>query len=308
MSGQDVAPGGLVLVIGESLVDIVLAADGTTRSAPGGSPANVAVGLSRLGVATELLTSLGDDAHGDLLRTHLASSGVTVRSTAPAAATSTAEARLDADGAADYHFSISWDPGTISTGAARLIHTGSLALCLRPGADEVLAALAGADPRTLVSIDPNLRPSLSPDREQARELVESAVRHAHVVKLSDEDMEWIYPGRRLEDVLARLHELGAVLAVVTRGARGCVASAPGWRRELAAQPASVVDTIGAGDSFMSGLLAAILHAGGDHGLLRGEVPQEQAEHWIGTALRSAAITVGRAGAQPPSAEELPLGA
>lgn len=297
----------VALVVGEALMDVVRSPDGKVRHRPGGSPANVAVGLARLGVSTELLCSLGPEAHGAALRAHLVAAGVVLRSPmGPApSATSTAEARLDADGAASYHFDISWDPGPFEAGPVRLLHTGSLAAVVEPGADDVVAALAAADPGTLISLDPNVRPSLGLGPEQVRVRCELAARHAHVVKMSDEDLSWMYPGASLDLVAERLHGLGVRLLVVTRGVQGCVLAAPGWRSELPAPSVPVVDTIGAGDSFMSGLLFAILASGGDAGLRTGTMHRHQAEAWARIALRSAAITVGRAGAQPPLAEELP---
>lgn len=306
MTGWDSETAAEALVIGEALIDIVRTADGETRASPGGSPANVAVGLSLLGITTELHTCLGADAHGDVLRSHLTAAGVRLRTAASAAATSTAEARLAADGSADYRFEIGWDPGVISAGPVRLLHAGSLALFLAPGADEVLAALTHVDREMLVSVDPNVRPDLCPGREQTRARFEAAVGHAHLVKLSDEDLEWMYPGASIEGVLAHLLDLGAVLAVVTRGAHGCSVAAPGWTSEYRAPLTTVVDTIGAGDSFMSGLLGAILRTDGDAELREGRARRDRIESWIRTALHSAAITVGRAGAQPPSADELPF--
>lgn len=124
------------------------------------------------------------------------------------------------------------------------------------------------------------------------------------MKLSDEDLAWMYPGMSLEAVAARLHRLGVRLVVVTRGANGCTLATPDWHSELAAPRVSVVDTIGAGDSFMSGLLCALLASGGEVELRARTVSRQQAEAWARTALRCAAITVGRAGAQPPFAQEL----
>lgn len=297
------------LVIGEALTDIVREADGAVRSRPGGSPANVAVGLARLGVPTELLSCLGSDANGDSLRVHLEQSGVMLRAggAEPPARTSTAEAQIGPDGAATYRFDIDWNPGEIQLEPVRLVHTGSLATAIEPGAGAVASALAAAHPGTLISFDPNVRPSLGLPRDEARRRVERIAGLAHLVKMSDEDLEWLYPDESFGDVAARMHESGVALFIVTRGAQGCTLSTPRWTSEIPAMPVTVADTIGAGDAFMSGLLYAILTADGDQALRSGDIPREAAEAWAATALRSAAITVGRRGAQPPFAADLGVG-
>lgn len=287
-------------------MDIVRLPDGGTRRRPGGSPANVAVGLSRLGVPTDLLCCLGHDAHGDELRTHLDEAGVRLSPTAAEAIgrTSTAEAAIGLDGAASYEFDIHWDPGPFTTGPVRLLHTGSLATVIEPGASEVIAALASAAPGTLISFDPNVRPSLGLPPELVRERIELIARKSHLVKLSDEDVAWLYPDSSIAQVCTHLHTLGVQLVVITRGALGCTMSTPHWSTDLPALPTSVVDTIGAGDAFMSGLLFAILNSNADTSLRSTDLRQDVCESWAHTALRCAAITVGRAGAQPPFTEEL----
>ncbi|WP_087484817.1 carbohydrate kinase family protein [Brachybacterium massiliense] len=294
------------LVIGEALTDIVHEADGTVLSRPGGSPANVAVGLARLGVPTALLTRLGADVNGGALREHLEQSGVRLREagTEPPERAPTAEARIGPDGAATYRFDIDWNPGQIRLDPVRVVHTGSLATAIEPGAAAVEAALAAANPGTLISFDPNVRPSLGLPVEDIRGRVERIAGLAHVMKMSDEDLEWLYPAESVGDVAARMHEAGEALFLVTRGARGCALSTPRWTSEIPALPVTVADTIGAGDAFMSGLLFAILTAGGDQALRDGNVRQDAAEAWATTALRSAAITVGRRGAQPPFLADL----
>ena len=296
------------LVIGEALIDLVREVDGTVHSRPGGSPANVAVGLARLGVATELLSCLGADAHGDALREHLQLSGVTLRAgSATTDRTSTAEARIGADGAATYRFDINWNPGEIQLCPVRLIHTGSLATVVEPGAGAVESALAAAHPGTLISFDPNVRPSLGLPRDEVRRRVERIAGLAHLVKMSDEDLEWLYPAEPFSAIAARMHASGVHLFIVTRGAQGCTLSTARWTSEIPALPVTVADTIGAGDAFMSGLLYAILTADGDQAVRSGDLSQEVAEGWARTALHSAAITVSRHGAQPPYPADLGVG-
>ncbi|MGO2048812.1 carbohydrate kinase family protein [Brachybacterium tyrofermentans] len=295
-----------VLVVGEALTDVVIGADGAEEARPGGSPANIAVGLARLGVATDLLCRIGPDAYGDELRSHLEQAGVGLVPAISAGLdrTSTAVARIGPDGAAIYSFDIDWDPGPISVGEVRALHTGSLAMVLEPGASEVSAALSAATPSTLVSLDPNIRPSLCLPRDEALARFEVAIGRAHLVKMSDEDLEWLYPGASPGEVAARMHGAGVRLFVVTLGACGCFLSTAEWSGRMPAEPTSMVDTIGAGDAFMSGLLYAVLSKDGDESVRTGDLRRRTVEGWARIALRSAALTVGRHGAQPPHLAEL----
>lgn len=294
------------LVVGEALTDVVIGADGIERARPGGSPANVAVGLARLGVPTDLLCRIGPDAYGDALRAHLEQAGVGLveGTTAHPDRTSTATAHISADGGASYRFDIEWDPGVIAAGPVKVLHTGSLATVLEPGAAAVLNALTAAGPETIVSLDPNVRPSVGIPQGEVLARTEAAVRCAHLVKMSDEDLEWLYPGATCHEVAEKMHGLGVRLVIVTLGARGCFLSTPQWSSLLPAVATTVVDTIGAGDAFMSGFLYAVIAADGEEAVRTGELPQGLVEGWTRTALRSAAITVGRHGAQPPELADL----
>lgn len=302
-----------VLVIGEALVDIVEAADGHIVEAPGGSPLNVAVTLARLGAATRLLTALGDDARADSIESHLADSEVLlVAGARHLARTSTAVARMRPDGSAAYEFDLEWsiadDGGEADVAGADVVHAGSIALFLGPGSAGVRRHLATASttPGVLVALDPNIRPSLLPSRDAVGHTFEALVPLAHVVKLSDEDASWLYPGRSERDVLDLLLESGPSLAAITRGADGCVlATTPGSYVELPAVPTTVVDTIGAGDAFMGALLHAILELGLARDLATGRAPSCEDLVRIGTsAARVSAVTVSRRGADPPRPAEL----
>lgn len=300
------------LVVGETLVDIV---DGVPH--PGGSPMNIAVGLSRLGLSTRLLTRIGDDAHGRMLEEHLAREGVAVPAASIRAGepTSRAIAVIGADGSATYDFDIDWDlpePVAIAEAAdAEIVHVGSLGAALEPGASAVRAMLASVPSATLRTYDPNIRPTLLGPRDEAVARVEAIMAASHVVKLSDEDAEWLYPGRSIDDVLARVLESGARVAVVTRGGEGCVTAIAGAGEPVArrASAVTVVDTIGAGDAFMSGLVYGIVSARLVPVLTADVVRLDPDDLRLlhqatGTALASAAIAVSRAGAAPPRAQEL----
>lgn len=279
-------------MIGEALVDLVQAGDGPPEAHAGGSPFNVAVGLARLGVPTTLHATIGGDASGRLLREHLAASGVAITpQTLTAAPTSTALARLGADGAASYEFHVAWNPAPVETRGADLVHTGSIAAFLAPGADVVERALARAD--GLVSFDPNIRPALLPARDEVVARTERLVAAADVVKASDEDLAWLFPGEDPLHVLDRWSALGPRLLVVTRGEAGADALADGRLVHVDAPRTEVADTIGAGDAFMAALLARVL----SHGFA-------DPAGALGFAARAAALVVARVGADPARSEEL----
>lgn len=291
-----------VAVIGEALVDVV--EGGETH--PGGSPMNIAVGLARLGHPTALHARIGSDAYGSLIRAHLDEAGVTLGpDTLVTGATSTAIARVDADGKASYEFDIDWDIPAPDVAGARLVHTGSIGALREPGASAVRAALAAADPGTLRTFDPNIRPDVIGGRDDVLRRVADLAALCQVVKLSDEDAAWLAPHATLDEVLAEFAAHGARFVVVTRGSEGCLALVDGVRFALPARPVVVADTIGAGDAFMSGLLHALLRVGTDRLLAAGEpVPEDAVRASLETALVSAALTVARAGANPPTTAEL----
>jgi fructokinase len=289
-----------VLVIGEALVDIV---DGTRR--PGGSPMNVAVGLARLGVATVLHTSLGDDSAGRLVAEHLRDSGVRITPESwTARPTSVAEVRLDAVGNATYRFDITWDiaPVTATLGGFQAVHIGSIGGVLQPGASVADTILDSGLDCTLRSYDVNVRPAIMGGRDGLRRRVEDLIARVDIVKAGDEDVAWLYPSLPAERVLDHWLALGARMAVLTRGPQGARAVNASTAVDVAAPAVGIRDTIGAGDSFMSGLLAAlddlgILNGAGRHCLpaLGGRCLREIVEFAAGCA----AVTVTREGADPP---------
>lgn len=248
------------LVVGEALADVVVGPDGTRRAHPGGSPANTALGLARLGHPVTLATRIGRDAYGELLRTRLTEGRVLLHpGSVVDAPTSTARAELDGTGSAAYRFDIMWDlPPVGPLSVPGHFHTGSIATALEPGARRLLALAAAVRRRGhTVSYDPNLRPALLGPPEAERPRVERLVALADVVKASEEDLGWLYPGRDPDEVAAGWAQ-GGRLVVLTRGAEGAVAHwAPGGRHMVPAPPVRVADTIGAGDAFMAGLLAGL---------------------------------------------------
>ncbi len=299
----------MVLVIGESLVDVVERPDGTRAEHPGGSPANVAVGVGRLGVTPTLATTLATDDHGALVRMHLAESGVRLLpGLRPAERTATAIARLDDRGGAQYEFDISWDPGRIAVDAPPdIVHAGSIACFLQPGADAVEDALRRLAPMSIVTFDPNIRPTLLDGRDAALERVESLLSLADVVKVSDEDLAWLEPHADPADTARSWLDAGPAAVIMTMGARGARTYTPRGSVASRAQTDRVVDTVGAGDAFMSGVLAALKEEGLDGVQASTDIRAADIALWrrVGEfASRCSAFVVGRAGAQPPWEHEL----
>lgn len=300
-----------MLVVGEALVDVVHARDGAVTEHVGGSPANVALGLGRLGRGVDLLTWLGRDDRGSRIATHLAASGAAlVPGSDGAERTSIATAYLADDGAATYVFDLTWRiPETWASppGPPIAVHTGSIGAVLEPGAADVARILAAHRASATITYDPNLRPSLMPPPERTRPVVEQVVAMADVVKVSDEDLAWLAPG----DPMALAREwatAGPALVVVTRGGEGAFAwTARGVHVSVPSRPVRVADTVGAGDSFMAGLIDGLWGAG-----LLGPDARAALRAVDEATLRSvlercaviAAITVGRPGADPPTAAEV----
>jgi fructokinase len=299
------------LVIGESLIDLVSRPDGSTEEHVGGSPANVAIGLARLGHEITFATLLGDDERGARIARHLIGEGISLTHNMGEKQTSVATATLDATGGAAYSFDLVWDlPGLPPVGDMTHVHTGSVAATLEPGASGVLATVQSARPSTTISYDPNARPALMGDPHEVRAKIEQLVGLSDVVKASDADIAWLYPEAPLSEILRLWGQLGPALTVVTRGDKGALVglNLKGELANVEAPAVDVVDTIGAGDSFMAGLLSGLL----DAGLLGGLQARERLRSAVlvdvrpavDRALESAAITVSRAGANPPHLSEL----
>jgi fructokinase len=287
-----------VLVIGEALIDIVQAEHRRDEHV-GGSPANVALGLGRRGVPVGLLTRLADDPRGRTIVAHLEESGVHVLAESMSAPrTSTAEAMIGSDGQARYDFDLEWAAIPTPVGIApRVVHTGSVAAFLEPGADSVRGILHSTAAKE-ITFDPNIRPALLGSPDVAFPAFEETARMSTVVKMSDEDAAWLYPGLSADAVLQTVLELGPRLAAITLGSKGAIIANADHRVWIPAVSVDAVDTIGAGDTFMASLVHAVLDVGSeglDHSTL---------ERIGRDAVRAAAITVSRAGADLPWAREL----
>lgn len=310
------------LVIGEALIDIVERVDAAElrEEHVGGSPANVAIGLARLGHSVCLAAHVGTDARGRRIERCLTAEGVDcTEGSFRADRTSTALASIDAAGAAHYDFDITWrveDTLARHIGASPppLAHVGSIALFLEPGGSDVASIVASLPTATVVTADPNIRPELLGDHAAVLRRFEEVATRADLVKLSNEDAAWLYPSLSAEAAAEHVLGLRAVpsaetrrprFVVMTYGAAGARAiavsntAAEVLRITVPAAPTTVVDTISAGDSFMAALISSLLGLGIDRAF-------EQFERVLRRAIRAAAIAVSAAGANPPYRAELDL--
>jgi fructokinase len=288
------------LVIGESLIDIV--EDGTEHV--GGSPLNVAVGLGRLGRDVDFLTRIADDPHGRRIADYLKAAGVQLVSDGQKPdRTATAQLTVGADGSAEYEFDLDWQlSGTPPVAPPLFVHTGSIAAVQEPGCLAVAALVDAYRLSATITFDPNVRPSLIADRDLARERIEHLVERSDIVKVSEEDLHWLDPRRSPERVAQTWLTLGPSIVAVTMSDRGATAVCAAGEVRVPAQPVQVVDTVGAGDAFMVGLIDALWGRGLLGAQRRGELAGLNVDGLTAAleeASNAAALTVGRAGADLP---------
>jgi fructokinase len=324
-SGSNGSPHGVVAVAGEALVDLVPAPVGDYfEIAPGGSPANVALGLARLGVPARLLARISDDLLGRRIREHLTHNGVQLDHAVEAREqTSLAMVSLDENGSPAYDFRITgtadwqWTPaevaGALEPGAAGpvvALHSGSLALTMAPGDAVLRDLLMRASDTITISYDPNCRPRLMGNPVEVLRGVHEMLGAADVVKVSSEDLAWLLPGMAPEQVVDDWLTRGPTLVAVTLGSDGVVAgTSAGLRARRPGVAVKVIDTVGAGDTFSAALLAG-LHG---HGLLGGDgadklqtLDYSTLDELLHDAVLAAAIACSRRGADPPTRGDLRL--
>ncbi|MFG3246352.1 carbohydrate kinase [Streptomyces sp. NPDC048187] len=312
---------GSVDVLGECVADIFEdhgrsdSGGLALRALAGGGPANTAVALARLGTPTRFLGRFSHDAFGTLFRARLSASGVDLTDRVTASEPSTlAVADLDATGQAAYTFyaegAADWQWTGSELAATRnddavCLHTGSLALIRRPAGNRIEEHLAQVREHATVSIDPNVRPLLVPPSAY-RERLPHWCALADVLRLSEDDCAVLAPDTGLDEACDTWHAAGVRLVVITLGGNGALASLDGTRVTVTVPPVTVVDTVGAGDSFTAGLLhrlAALGHLGGRlDGLTLDDVTDA-----CSFAAQVAALTCSVAGANPPWADETEAG-
>jgi fructokinase len=301
----------LIVVCGEALIDMIHNDDGTQRAAPGGGPFNTARALARLGVPTAFLGHLSNDEFGQELADLLKADGASLRyGTFGSEKTTIAVADVDSEGLAEYEFLVhgtsapNLTPEMIPSDFGpdvSAIHLGTLGLVLDPMA-ETLEGLAGREHgKRMLMLDPNVRVGLSPESEY-RDRLHHVIAESSLVKASDADLAWLYPGREYEEAAERILDQGVGVVVVTLGAEGAFGAHGDVRIRVPAPYVHVVDTIGAGDAFGAALLAW-LH---DHDCIRPELRLSEGElrEALEYACLAAAITCTRAGADPPHKWEM----
>jgi fructokinase len=304
----------MILISGEALIDLI--PDPIKSSAYdavlGGSPYNVAIGLARLGSQSAFVSRISADGNGEALAAALTGNGVNLSFVARDLRPTTLAfvMRGTARTGSRYSFYLDatafdgpWPFPTEWPEGARHLHVGSIAAVDPRHGQSVVAALTAARPRATLSFDPNIRPLVTPNRDSVTILVERQVSLAHLVKASQEDLEWLYPTRSIADSLAAWTKSGPRFCVATLGERGALAFLGKERVEVAAPRVEVVDTVGAGDSFMSALLSAMDR---DHAL-GAEAPtpsRSELEKWLRFAATASAITCTRKGSDPPTRLEV----
>ena len=265
------------ICLGELLIDFVPTVTGTGLTdapafikAPGGAPGNVAVGLARLGVKSAFMGKVGDDAFGHFLADTLAQAGVEVGPLcfSTEARTALAFVSLRADGEREFMFyrhpsaDMLFTPREVDMdviGQAKLLHFGSISLISEPSRSATLYAVDAARAvGGLVSYDPNLRLPLWPDAEAARQGMLLGLQKAHIVKLSDDESEFLTGLSDLKKACQALWHDDLKLMVVTRGRAGCTYFTPGFSGDVASFTVEAVDATGAGDGFVAGLLQGVL--------------------------------------------------
>ena len=294
-----------IWVCGEVLIDIL-----PSGPVVGGGPANTAKALARLGHDVYFIDGISTDAFGQSARAELLNDGVNLDlSLASDKPTCTATVTLDAAGSASYEFLIdgtatfdfnsSWLPDPYRY-QPQVLHIGTLVTVIEPGASALYDwAMAVAELAPIV-FDPNIRPSVMPDRDLYEAAVEKWAALSAVIKVSDDDLAWLFPQSSIDDVAQRWINDGAFLVVVTRGANGLVGYTADGRVEVPGVKVDVVDTVGAGDTVGAIVVEAMLA----HGLI--ELRGDLLRNVLARAAAAAAITCSRKGAQPPYKHELPI--
>jgi len=308
----------MIVSCGEALIDFLpmTGAEGSRgwRPFPGGSPFNIAVAVARLGVPAGFLSRLSRDLFGDQLMAAMQDNKVDTslvrRSDEPstlafvdAAPGQEPRYAFFAVGSADRSLAPADLPAALPEGVACL-HFGSNSLAQEPSVSTLEGLMRRESGRRVLSLDPNIRPTLIADPAAYRKRFEGWIRHAGIVKLSRADLAWLYPGAEVDALLDDWLQRGPALVVVTRGGDGAVARTRAVRAEIPGIPITVVDTIGAGDTFHGALLARLYRHRQLSRQRLGQIDQASLVAALDYANRAAAINCARPGMDPPYASEL----
>ena len=296
-----------VWVAGEALIDLI--PNGNVHLAVvGGGPANTAKALAKLGVKTYFIDGVSNDEYGQMAKAELLSVNVLLDyvqySNKP---TCTAKVALSKSGSASYEFVIKntatfdfsdlWLPDPQSLKPS-LLHIGTLATVIEPGASVLFKWAQSVAQVAPIVFDPNIRPAVLGNRDEYVKKVEKWVAISSAVKVSDEDLNWLYPSKVIDEIVNEWLKVGVELVVVTLGDQGITAYRENEQISVDAVKVVVADTVGAGDTVGAVLVEAIIKNGLDR--LTGEVLKTM----LNRAVKAAAITVSRTGANPPSKEEI----
>ena len=306
----------MIVVAGEALIDLIVGADGALAAIPGGGPYNTARTIARLGRPVTFLGRISTDRFGrdlaaDLARDGVAPDGVVVTDDP----TTLAAVELDERGVAKYHFYVDGTsaPGLTDADVARVmgapgpgasvsaLHVGTLGLVLEPVGTTIERLVRETDPGRLVMLDPNCRPSATPDSEGFRARIDRISRRADVVKVSEDDLRFLAPDAPSDVTIDRFLEAGVRVVLRTHGSDDVEIRMPSGRGTVPVPPVDVIDTVGAGDAFGGGFLASWTGAG------RGRDDLGSMDFVcdsVRVAVRVAALSCARPGADPPTLAEL----
>ena len=302
----------MITVIGEALVDIIVDPTGNVTSVVGGAPLNTARTCARLGIDTTFLGGVSTDAFGGRIMRLLSDDGVNYALGAQVhEPTTLAIAQIDEHGAATYRFmmegtsaaAVTADQALAAVGAdCRVVHAGTLGLVLQPLADATRAVVAAAPDDRIVMIDPNCRPSVMTTSDVFRSTLDSVLGRADIVKVSGDDLEFMFPELDLVEAARALQVQSGAVVLFTDGAKAVRVMNGSDEIVLNVPKVPVVDTVGAGDSFSGGFLAEWMH----RGLTRNDV--RDTDKVVSAArygIAVAGITCQRPGADPPRTGEVP---
>ena len=296
-----------VWVTGEVLIDLI--PDGSDRTPiVGGGPANTAKALSKLGIDTQFIDGISTDAYGQMAEDELASTGVkldyvkyldkpTCLAIVSLSDSGSAFYEFVIENTATFDFNSDWLPNP-QTERPSLLHIGTLATVIEPGASVLFDWAQSVAKVAPVVFDPNIRPAVMNDREKYVMQVERWVSISSAVKVSDEDLKWLYPSLEIEQVVNNWLAKGPSLIVVTYGGKGLAGYRAGEKVSIDAIKVVVADTVGAGDTVGAILVEAIVKDGLE--TLSGV----RLEMMLKRAANAAAITVSRTGANPPTLKEI----
>jgi len=307
----------VVLVAGEALVDLVQAdCSGTPGFVPrpGGSPLNVAVGLSRLGVPVGFLGKISRDTFGRMLKTYLKENGVELRYLVEGEEPSALSfVRLGGEGIPKFEFygthtaDSALAPDLLPAqlpGEVQAIHLGSIAMVRKPSGSTLTALMEREHGKRTISFDPNIRPSVIVDRHLYISKLKQWLSLSDIVKVSQTDLDYLYPHKPYGLVAKQWLKLGPKLVVVTRGPKGAVGFSKCAQVEVSGIQVQVADTVGAGDAFTAGLLAWLFYNNRMNREYLVHLSQEEFRNALSYATCVAALTCTRVGADPPYRSEV----